>query len=138
MFQDGAAIESAARDDVARFQQSVAEWRRSRTGRPRMPERLWSRAVSLARAHGLHRVARAGRLDYYSLKRRMTSAGPNGPPPPSFVEVAVAPAIGTSDAVAAAVVEVEGHGRVRLRLQSVTSAGLVALCEALWRARSQA
>jgi hypothetical protein len=37
----------------------------------RIPEPLWAAAVKAAGRHGVHQTARALRLDYYSLKRRV-------------------------------------------------------------------
>jgi len=47
-------------------------WRRSRTGRQRIPETLWAAAVDLARDYGVHRTAKTLRLDYYRLRKRVT------------------------------------------------------------------
>ena len=55
-------------------------WRRTRQGRARIPEKLWSSAVKLAGTYGLCRTARTLRLDYNALKRRVESAGVNGSP----------------------------------------------------------
>lgn len=52
-------------------------WRRTRRGRARIPERLWTSAVKLAATYGLCRTARTLRLDYNALKRRVESAGVN-------------------------------------------------------------
>ena len=46
-------------------------WRQTRQGRSRIPEALWASAVKAAGRHGLHPTARALRLDYYSLKKRV-------------------------------------------------------------------
>jgi len=60
-------------------------WRRTRQGRARIPERLWTSAVKLAATYGLCRTARTLRLDYNALKQRVESAGlsdsPAGPRP---------------------------------------------------------
>jgi hypothetical protein len=40
-----------------------------------MPAELWGGAVAVARAHGTYRVARALRVDYASLARRVAEAG---------------------------------------------------------------
>jgi hypothetical protein len=55
-----------------------------------VPEVLWESAVGLARLHGVSRVARELRLDYYKLKQRVGIG--QGVPSASraFVEVAVA------------------------------------------------
>jgi hypothetical protein len=52
-----------------------------------MPEDLWSAAVALVQSQGLNPVARALRLDYYSLKKRV-DGGVSGSTAP-FVEVAL-------------------------------------------------
>lgn len=50
------------------------DWRRGHRARSRLPERLWVSAVELGRTHGINRTARALRLDYYSLKKRVESS----------------------------------------------------------------
>lgn len=50
-------------------------WRRTRQGRSRIPEKLWTSAVKLAATYGLCRTARALRLDYNALKQHLESAG---------------------------------------------------------------
>ena len=49
--------------------------RRTRKGRSRIPEALWTAAVKAAGKYGLHRTAQALRLDYYALKKRVEAAG---------------------------------------------------------------
>ena len=49
-------------------------WRRTRQGRARIPERLWTSAVKLAATYGLCRTARTLGLDYNALKQRVESA----------------------------------------------------------------
>ena len=55
-------------------------WRRTRQGRARIPERLWTSAVKLAATYGLCRTARTLGLDYNALKQRVESAGLNDSP----------------------------------------------------------
>lgn len=52
-------------------------WRRTRKARSRIPEPLWAAAVKVAGVYGIHRTARALRVDYYALKKRVegTPAG---------------------------------------------------------------
>lgn len=57
--------------DLAAGLRRVTRWRESRARPGPMPEGLWSEVVALARIHGVNPVARALRLDYYSLKRRL-------------------------------------------------------------------
>ena len=46
-------------------------WRRTRKVRTRIPDPLWDAAVKLAVRHGIHRTAKALRVDYYALKKRV-------------------------------------------------------------------
>jgi len=46
-------------------------WRRTRKVRSRIPELLWTSAVKLAGTYGIHRTAKALRVDYYALKKRV-------------------------------------------------------------------
>ena len=55
-------------------------WRRTRQGRARIPESLWTSAVKLAATYGLCRTARTLGLDYNALKQRIESAGQNDAP----------------------------------------------------------
>jgi len=55
----------ALEEGRARFER----WRRTRTQR-RIPEELWSEAVELGRAHGVHRTARTLRLNVQTLRER--------------------------------------------------------------------
>ena len=49
-------------------------WRRTRKARSHIPEPLWASAVTMARTYGLNRTAKALRLDYYALKKRVEQA----------------------------------------------------------------
>ncbi|HUT59725.1 MAG TPA: hypothetical protein VNA25_17905 [Phycisphaerae bacterium] len=46
-------------------------WRRTRKVRSRIPEPLWVSAVKVAGTYGIHRTAKALRVDYYALKKRV-------------------------------------------------------------------
>ncbi len=52
-------------------QRRFERWRRVHRFRSRIPDRLWAAAVRAASASGIHRTAKALRVDYYSLKRRV-------------------------------------------------------------------
>ena len=55
------------------------QWRATREAPSRIPERLWTIAVRVAGRFGVHRTARALRLDYAVLKKRQgESAEANG------------------------------------------------------------
>jgi len=46
-------------------------WRSRQSGRKRLPQELWAKAVALAREHGINQTARALGLKYDSLKKRV-------------------------------------------------------------------
>ena len=70
-------------------------WRRTRTPKSRIPDRLWALAVKLTAAHGLNRTARTLKLDYYSLKKRVEAgSGQEDPNGPAFIELPPAVAAG--------------------------------------------
>ena len=56
---------------VDRVRQRLELWRRTRKKRSRIPEQLWKESVEVARIYGVNQAARALRLDYYGLKRRL-------------------------------------------------------------------
>jgi hypothetical protein len=64
---------------LAAIRRGFDRWRRTRQGRPRIPEELWALAVEAAGQYGLYSTAQALRLDYYSLKKHVEAAR-RGPP----------------------------------------------------------
>jgi hypothetical protein len=74
-------------DEVrARFE----DWRHTRRGKARIPDELWSAAITVARRDGINQTAAALRLDGGTLKRLMLAAKPlprKAMPAPTFVEL---------------------------------------------------
>jgi hypothetical protein len=74
--------------DLVRAQSQVEAWRLRRCRGERIPRRLWTLAVRLARRHGVSRTATALSLDYYGLQERAEATSSklasNGP---AFVEL---------------------------------------------------
>ncbi len=68
---------------LARGRERFEKWRSKQKTRTRLPEPLWSAAVKLAQEYGINRTARALRLDYGSLKKRMESSVPSDTSPVS-------------------------------------------------------
>ncbi len=73
MGQDGTALPAS----VSRVRIRIERWREHGVNRWRMPEELWAAAVFLARSHGIAPIARALRLDYGSLKKRVERSPEN-------------------------------------------------------------
>jgi len=117
---------------IAPVRARIAQWRETRThrGAP-MPATLWAAAVDLARQHGLAPTARALRLDYGTLKRRLAAAGlGRALATATFVDLsrAVRPGLGRC------VIAVEGTRGRRLRVEvaDLPGADLVALLQTAW------
>jgi len=70
----------------------IAHWRETRSYRGgAMPAGLWAEAIVLARRHGVGPTARMLRIDYASLKRRLTADGASATDAgPSLVDMGAA------------------------------------------------
>ncbi|MGH7208152.1 MAG: hypothetical protein ACREIL_02085 [Nitrospiraceae bacterium] len=101
-------------------------WRRSHPKRSPLPDELWREAADLARAHGIHPVARALNLAYYDLKRHAEAVRP------AFVEVSVCPPAATAERI----VEMERPDGARMKVRCAGPGDLVALSESFWRRRA--
>ena len=116
---------------LARGRDRFEAWRRTCQVGTRIPEKLWSLAVSLADVHGLSRTASALKLDYYSLRQRVAARSSDpGSVAPAFIEFSppsLAPAT-------ECVVEFEnGSGaRMRVHLRGCEIPDLVALGRSFW------
>ena len=109
----------------------IARWRETCAYRgAAMPAALWAAALALARQHGLYRTARALRIDYGSLKKRLGTAGAGRVPSPAFVEL---PAV-RPPGLGSCVIDLEAPqgGRMRIEVTGVTVADLVTLTQAAW------
>ena len=118
-------------ESLARGRDRFEAWRRSRTVGDRIPDQLWSLAVTLAAAHGLSRTAAALRLDYYSLRQRVAArSGEPSAVAPAFIELSP-PSLAPSTEC---VVEFEdGLGaRLRVHLRGGEVPDLVALGRSFW------
>jgi hypothetical protein len=138
-------------DERSQVKGEFDQWRAQRRGkRERIPERLWERAVSLARRHGVSRVAALLHLEYAGLGRRLTRATGGQAPVQvksnalEFVEMfapararAPVPAQTAAPLRAECVVDlVNARGlRMRVELSGSGVSGLSALCKTFWSAR---
>ncbi|HEY5657720.1 MAG TPA: hypothetical protein VIY27_08005 [Myxococcota bacterium] len=111
--------------------QRFERWRSECEPRTRIPEALWTLASELGVEFGVHRTARALRLNYDALKARVMVAqagNGSGEPARGFVEVFAGSVPGARQCM----VELEdGHGaRMRVHLDGVDAAMLGALTSA--------
>ena len=104
--------------DLLELSQRLEQWRSEQPARSRLPESIWSAAAEMAKRYGLHRTAKALRLDYAGLKKRMPAvAKMAGSPPPGFLELLAPTAVSPAECV----VEWESaRGRMRVAMKGVT------------------
>ena len=96
-----------------RVQRKLMHWRQGHRRGARIPEELWREAAELASAHGINRIARALRLDYYSLQKRAAATTRSGMRAPEFVELLPD---GLPASRPACLIEVEEPGGAKLRI----------------------
>ncbi len=115
---------------LSRAAHAFAKWRRQRTRR-KIPEGLWKRATVLARRHGVHRTARALRLNYGDLKRRAGDGAARAASRP-FVEML--PLAGAGECV----VELErpDGGKMRIHHKGSSAPDWAGLSRAFWGAEA--
>lgn len=114
--------------------QRFERWRRTHRSRSRIPESLWLAAARAAGTYGVHRVAKALRLSYYSLKERVEQQAPEpakGSSGAAFVELAplVDQGLGAAPRCECIVELEDGDGaKMRVHLRGVPTPDLAALC----------
>ncbi len=115
-----------------RFERS----RRTRRPRSRIPDSLWAAAVKMARIYGLHRTARALRVDYYSLKERVgedsgvTSGMSERGAMAGFLELAPPTQTGAGECTLE--LEDTGGAKMRIHLKGCQTPDLAALSRSFW------
>jgi hypothetical protein len=116
---------------------AFAHWRRSRQGKGRIPELLWTMAVSAAAEVGVTSAARGLGLNHTALTRRVASNDGVGfsraAVSPGFLEMSLPELCGLGSCV----LELsEGSGvRLRVELQGVSARDLASMSVALWKGR---
>jgi hypothetical protein len=111
------------------------QWQRTRKIGSRIPEPLWSAAVKVAEAHGIHPTAKALGIDYYSLKERLEkksasrsrASSANGA---AFVELATPVQMDVPECILE-LEDVEGT-KMRIQLKGIEAPDLAALSRSLW------
>jgi hypothetical protein len=111
-------------------------WRRRHERGTHIPESLWSLAANLAVTYGVCKTASTLKLDYYSLKRRLSeSAMPAAQARgglPAFLDLPVSALAAPGECV----IECENSdgARMRIHLKGVALPDLAALGRSLWSA----
>ena len=124
--------------ELKELSRQIEQWRRTRPYRMSMPETLWTLAANVARQHGLARVARFTRLDYYSLKERIESlersSSGTSVVKPTFIELQPLPVNPVSECT----IELEHPRgrRMRIHIKGARMPDVRALSRALWGMKS--
>ena len=112
--------------------------RRTRKVRTRIPEPLWASAVKLASRYGIHRTAKALRVDYYALKKRVegasaaiTSKTPAKVAAAQFLELPAAAWAGGGECTLD--LEDVGGAKLRVHLKGFEAPDLAALSRSFWQ-----
>ena len=116
---------------MERVRQCLERWRGTRAhARSRIPDDIWSAAVTLARQHGLYQTARAVRIDYGALKAHLEAADQTVRvgAAPTFIELAPP----TPRGVGECVIEIAGaRATVSIRVPGLTLADVATLSRTL-------
>lgn len=120
---------------VKQLEGQIERWRRTRERRTAMPAALWSAAVALARSEGTYAIARALRLNFEGLKRRMAEAADGGVAPTArrngFVELTGSPILGAPSRTGTVVEVADGAGnRLTVQLGAETEVDVARLISA--------
>jgi len=124
---------------LLRLARQFAAWRARRSFGTRIPDRLWAAATKAAASCGVHQTAKALRLDYYAIRRRVQSNGSQrvttraADSLPTFVEL---PASTLATAAGECILEFEKPegSKLRVHLKGVQVPDLLALGAGFWNA----
>ena len=125
---------------LLRLARQFAAWRARRSFGARIPDYLWAAAAKAAASCGVHQTAKALRLDYYEVQRRVPRNGSQrvtpraGDPLPSFVEL---PASTLATAAGECILEFEKPegSKLRVHLKGVHVPDRLALGASFWNAK---
>lgn len=118
---------------IDQLQKRLEAWRKSHKPHSRLPVRLWKAAARIAGQHGLNKTAKALRLDYYDLKKRLDVVAVSHGPAPSFIELSPA----TPSLVPECLMELEARNgtKMRIHLKGMAVPDLNTLSSTFWRVK---
>jgi len=111
--------------DLQELAKKLDAWRETRQGRQRIPEELWSEAVRLAAQLGVCKTARALRVDYADLKKRVDALNiqvASTKAEATFVEL-ISP-VATNICECAVEVQTSGRAIMRIAMKNVPTLAL--------------
>jgi hypothetical protein len=115
--------------------QRFENWRKTRTKRNPIPEKLWQDAVDLYPAHSLHEISKALRLNHTALKRRVLSVPGLEADDSPFIKVDISSMV---ESRSECVIEMSNrHGcRMKMYFKGRVEVDLLALGRSFWDAGS--
>jgi len=132
----------AAVSTLEEVQQQFQLWRKTKTGRERIPASLWQVAVEVfyIGGHSLHKISKILHLNYTALKQHveqhlpsLIEVEPDATPedPPDFIVFELAPPISVSECV----IEMEDStgAKMRMCLRGKTDPSILGICKSFWR-----
>jgi hypothetical protein len=124
-------FQSNASKLIDRLKRRFDKWRKFRKPRTRIPDRLWKAAIQTAQQCGLNRTAKALRLNYYDLKKRIDVHFNAQSIAPAFIELSPAAAGSTSDCIIEC--ENKNGSKIRIQIKGMNAPDLNAISAAFWR-----
>jgi hypothetical protein len=125
---------SASSQDIQQLEQlkkRFANWRYTRKSKTAIPDRLWNSAVKIAGQCGLCRTAKALRLNYYDLKKRIDAYADASSSSAAFIEWSPSP----TGSVQECAIEYEKQNgeKMRIHMKGPNGVDLTALSNAFLR-----
>jgi len=106
-------------------------WRKTHRPRSRIPGRLWNAAVNVAGQCGVDKTAKALRLDYNDLKKRLDAGCGRRASVPSFIELSPAMSGLTPECIIE--LETRNGAKMRVHIKGTGVPDLNALSSVFWR-----
>ena len=132
----------AAVSALEEVQQQFQLWRKTKTGRKRIPASLWQAAVEVfyIGGHSLHKISKTLHLNYTAFKQHVEQHFPSSievesdaPPEnsPAFVAFELNPPRFVSECV----IEMEDStgAKMRMCLRGKTDPSILGICKSFWR-----
>lgn len=123
-----------------RIRRRFERWRQTRRGLSRIPESLWAAAVEMVATCGISRTAKALRVNYNALRKRVEQQGAAAPRGPeennatTFLELAPPTRVGSCQCTLE--LEDDSGAKMRVHLQGTEAPDLATLSRSFWELRS--
>ena len=129
---------STSASALEEVKQQFKIWRKTKTGRERIPASLWQAAAKVFEIgdHSLHRISRTLHLNQTALKQYVQQQFPGAikvkhEAPPSFIALELDSSLPVSECV----IEMEDTtgSKMRMCLRGKTDPNILEICKSFWR-----